>query len=157
MHAQSLSHIRLCDLMDCSLPGSSVCGIFRARILEWAASSYFRGSSLPRGWTRISVTDRRALHRWATVVCIRQSQFPSLLAPQCFPFGNFEICESVSVLQVSSFVSFLLDSTCKWYPVMFFFVWLISLRRIICRSRVAANALILLRLNDIHCVNAPRL
>ena len=27
----------LCDPMDCSLPGSSVCGIFQARMLEWIA------------------------------------------------------------------------------------------------------------------------
>ena len=31
--------------MDCSPPGSSVCGIFQARILEWVATSYFGGSS----------------------------------------------------------------------------------------------------------------
>ena len=30
----------LCDPMDCSLPGSSVHGIFQARILEWVAISY---------------------------------------------------------------------------------------------------------------------
>ena len=29
----------LCDLMDCSLPGFSVHGIFQARVLEWGASS----------------------------------------------------------------------------------------------------------------------
>ena len=34
--------------MDCSLPGSSVLGIFQARILEWVAISYSRGSSCPR-------------------------------------------------------------------------------------------------------------
>ena len=34
-----LSHI-LCDPMDCSLPGSSVHGIFQARILEWVAISF---------------------------------------------------------------------------------------------------------------------
>ena len=34
-----------CDPMDCSPPGSSVHGIFQARILEWVAISYFRGSS----------------------------------------------------------------------------------------------------------------
>ena len=34
---QSLSHIRLCDPMDYSLPGSSVLGILQARILEWVA------------------------------------------------------------------------------------------------------------------------
>ena len=33
------------DLMDCSLPGSSVHGIFQARILEWVAISISRGSS----------------------------------------------------------------------------------------------------------------
>ena len=30
----------LCDSMGCSLPGSSVHGIFQARILEWAAISF---------------------------------------------------------------------------------------------------------------------
>ena len=35
-------------------PGSSVHGIFQARILEWAAISYSRGSSQPRDRTRIS-------------------------------------------------------------------------------------------------------
>ena len=34
-----------CDLMDCSLPGSSVRGIFQARILEWVAISFCRRSS----------------------------------------------------------------------------------------------------------------
>ena len=44
----------LCDPMDCSLPGSSVHGIFQARILEWVAISFSRRSSRPRDWTRIS-------------------------------------------------------------------------------------------------------
>ena len=35
----------LCDPMDCSLPGSSVHGISQARILEWVALSFSRGSS----------------------------------------------------------------------------------------------------------------
>ena len=33
------------NIQDCSLPGSSVHGIFQARILEWVAISFFRGSS----------------------------------------------------------------------------------------------------------------
>ena len=33
-----------CKPMDCSLPGSSVHGIFQARVLEWGASSFSRGS-----------------------------------------------------------------------------------------------------------------
>ena len=35
-----LSHVWLCDIMDCSPPGSSVHGILQARILEWGAISY---------------------------------------------------------------------------------------------------------------------
>ena len=35
-----LSRVQLCDPMDCSLPGSSVYGIFQARILEWVAISF---------------------------------------------------------------------------------------------------------------------
>ena len=35
----------LCDPMDCSLPGSSVHRILQARILEWVAISFSRGSS----------------------------------------------------------------------------------------------------------------
>ena len=36
-----------CDRMDCSPPGFSVHGISQARILEWVAISFFRGSSQP--------------------------------------------------------------------------------------------------------------
>lgn len=34
----------LCDRMDCSLPGSSILGMFQARILEWVAIPLSRGS-----------------------------------------------------------------------------------------------------------------
>ena len=44
----------LCDPMDCSLPGFSVYGIFQARVLEWGAFSFSRGSSLPKGQTQVS-------------------------------------------------------------------------------------------------------
>ena len=42
------SCLTLWDPLDCSLPGSSVCGIFQARVLEWVATSFSRGSSWPR-------------------------------------------------------------------------------------------------------------
>ena len=45
------SYLTLFDLMDCSLPGSSVPGIFQIRILEWVAISFSRRSSRPRDWT----------------------------------------------------------------------------------------------------------
>ena len=40
-----------CDPMDCSPLGSSVYGILQARILEWVAISFSRGSSQPRDRT----------------------------------------------------------------------------------------------------------
>ena len=53
--ASSLSHVRLCNSMDCSLPGLSVHGVFfQARILEWFAISFSRGSDLPRDQNHIS-------------------------------------------------------------------------------------------------------
>ena len=50
--------LTLCDPMDCP-PGSSVHGISQARILEWAAISFSRGSSQPRDQTCVSSTGRR--------------------------------------------------------------------------------------------------
>ena len=47
-------YLTLCNHMDCNPPGSSVRGIFQARILEWVAISWSRGSSPPRDRTRIS-------------------------------------------------------------------------------------------------------
>ena len=44
----------LCDPMDCSLPGSYLHGILQARVLEWGAISFSRGSSRPRDRTRVS-------------------------------------------------------------------------------------------------------
>ena len=50
----------LCSPMDCSLPGSSVHGIFQAIVPEWIAISFSRGSSRPRGQTQVSrIVDRR--------------------------------------------------------------------------------------------------
>ena len=52
--------------MNCSPPGSSVHGIFQARILEWVAISFSRGSSQPRDRTRVSCTAGRFSADWAT-------------------------------------------------------------------------------------------
>ena len=56
----------LCDLVDCSPPGSSVHGILQARILEWVAISFSRGSSQPRDWTQVSYIAGRRFNLWAT-------------------------------------------------------------------------------------------
>ena len=48
------SCLMACDPMDCSPPGSSVPGVFQARILEWVAISSSRGSLQPRDQTHVS-------------------------------------------------------------------------------------------------------
>ena len=53
----------LCSPMDCSLPGFSVHGIFQARLLEWVAISFSRGSSWPRNRTLVSWHCRQTLYR----------------------------------------------------------------------------------------------
>ena len=78
MHAYSVTSNRLWDPMDCSLPGSSVPGIFQARILAWVAISSSRGFSWLRDEARISFifcVDRQIL---CPPVCV-WSHFKSCL------------------------------------------------------------------------------
>ena len=56
----------LCDPMDCRPPGSSVHGTLQARILEWVAISFSRGSSRARDQTRLSRTADRLFTHWVT-------------------------------------------------------------------------------------------
>ena len=63
----------LWDSMYCSLLGSSVHGIFQARILEWVAISLLRGSSWPRDWTRVSCFAGRFFTIWATREALMKS------------------------------------------------------------------------------------
>ena len=62
----------LCNPIDYSLPGSSVFGVFQARILEWVVISSSRGSSRPRDWTGISCTGRQFLYHGATPESVEQ-------------------------------------------------------------------------------------
>ena len=63
---KALGRVQLFQLMDCSLPGSSIHGIFQARILEWVAISFSRSSSWPRDRTQVSHTAGRLFTIWAT-------------------------------------------------------------------------------------------
>ena len=56
----------LCDHMDYNLTGSPVHGILQARILEWVAISFSRGSSQPKDQTRVSCTAGGCFTIWAT-------------------------------------------------------------------------------------------
>ena len=60
------SCLTLCHPVDCSLPGSSVHGILQARILEWVAISFSRGSSQLRDRTQVSCISGRRFNLWAT-------------------------------------------------------------------------------------------
>ena len=51
-----------CDPMGYSLPGSSLHGILQARVLEWVAISFSRGSSQPRDRTQVSSIPGRCFH-----------------------------------------------------------------------------------------------
>ena len=52
--------------MDCSPPGSSVHGVLQARILEWVAIPFSRGSSQPRDRTQVSCIAGGFFTSWAT-------------------------------------------------------------------------------------------
>ena len=70
------SCLTLCDPRDCNPPGSSVCGILQARILEWIAVPSSRGCAQPRDRTQVSrfaggfftvwaATEALSIVRWA--------------------------------------------------------------------------------------------
>ena len=66
------SCLTLCAAMDCFSPGFSDHGILQARILEWIAIPFFRGSSWPRDWTQVSCIAGWLFTTWATreALCI---------------------------------------------------------------------------------------
>jgi len=55
--------------MDCSLPGSSIHGIFQARILEWVAVPFSRVSSESRDQSQVSCI----AGRFVTIRATRES------------------------------------------------------------------------------------
>ena len=57
---------------DCSFPGSSVHRIFQARILEWVAIPFSRGSSQSRNWIWVSCIAGRFFTVWATEIIALQ-------------------------------------------------------------------------------------
>ena len=62
--------LTLCNPMGCSLPASSIPGIFQARILGWVAICNSWVSTRPRDWISvscISCNNRQIPYRWATL------------------------------------------------------------------------------------------
>ena len=88
------SCLTLCDPMDCSLPGFSVHGIFQARILEWAAISFSRGSPRPRDRMQCSVLADRFF----------TTEPPRKFSLQSYPFPNQQ-CIPTSPKTVTQIIS----------------------------------------------------
>ena len=97
--------LTLCDSMDCNLPGSSVHGILRARILEWVAISFSRGSSPSRDRTHVSCIGRQFLYHIEPPEKPQSTQGYSLRSKQALPYQGqitVEICLCVISWQVIS-------------------------------------------------------
>ena len=80
VYACMLSHVWLCNLMDCSQPDSFVHGNFQARILEWIAISFSRESPWPRDRMQVSFTAGGFFTIWAT----READEKSSHLPKAF-------------------------------------------------------------------------
>ena len=77
--------------VDCSLPGLSVNGNLRARILEWASVPFFRGSSWPRDQTPVSCTAGRVFTAWAVKKALHSSNPTGLLFLKTYSPAFFSI------------------------------------------------------------------
>ena len=77
------SCLTLCNPVDCSLPGSSIHGIFQARVLEWVAIFFSRGSSLPRDQTQVSHIVGRRFTLWVTIHTELLKTFWLILISEC--------------------------------------------------------------------------
>ena len=71
VQAQSCPTLR--DSVDCSLSGSSVHGIFQARILEWVAIFYFRDLPDP-GMEPVSLVSPALADRFFTTGANQEAQ-----------------------------------------------------------------------------------
>ena len=87
------SCVCLCLPMDCSPEGPSVPGIFQARMLEWVAISFFRGSSPPRDRTHLSYVScigRWVLYHWRHQMVKR---LPTMRETQIQSLGREDLLE----------------------------------------------------------------
>ena len=90
------SCVWLCDSMDCSLSGSSICGILQARIQEWFAIPSSRGSSWPRDRT-VSLTSPELADGFFTTRTTGEALMTSL---------NIILSRSIYVVSKAKFLFF---------------------------------------------------
>ena len=97
------SCLTLCDTIDCCLPGSSIHGIFQARVLKWVAIAFSRASSQPRDRTSVSHSAGRCFTVWATreVLCgVKFCQFQGLAVLSCF--SRVWLCVTLRIVTVQA-------------------------------------------------------
>ena len=110
------SCLTLCDPIDCSPPGSSVYGILQARILEWVAISFSRGSSQPRDRTQVSCIAGRCFVLWAT----REAHMLPAKSLQSCP----TLCHPIDSSPPGSSVPGTLQAkTLEWVAISFSSAW----------------------------------
>ena len=95
----------LCDPMDCNQLGPSAHGISQARLLEWVAISFSKGSSWPRDWTCIYCLGRQILCHWATrevkkaiILLLAKSLLKLMCIKLVMPSNHFIICRPLLLL-----------------------------------------------------------
>ena len=114
--------------MDCSLPGSSVHGISQARVLEWVAIPFCRGSSRPRDQTQFSCIKGKLFTIWAT----REASMIKVLCFVLFCFWrpyHLEIQAKVFIGDMAWCLGFTLKYPVKGLP------WWLSGKEFTCQCR----------------------
>ena len=95
----------LCNPIGCSLPGSSVRGILQARILEWVAIPFSRGSSQPRTQIQVSCNAGRFFTGLTYFVYFSFVLWKLLYSLSFFIFYQLFILKDVSLYFISVFIS----------------------------------------------------
>ena len=81
------SCLTLCDPVDCSLPGSSIHGIFQARILEWVAISFSRGNVKTRCEAVLQILESTSTRYFCSIsYALCYNQLSSLSSSPLLPF-----------------------------------------------------------------------
>ena len=118
------SCLTLWDPMDCSPPGFSAHGILQARILEWVAIPFPRGSSWPRDQTQISYIAGRFFTIWATRKGLNKYWSTASISSDLVLRAEKIICSNskrrdIPSVPVNIFSLSLIYSVCKHFGLFF--------------------------------------
>ena len=128
----------LCNPVDSSPPGSSVHGIFQARILESVAISFSKGFSQPRDWTRISWIGKWIYH-WATwekpLIHYSVGQIGNQKTPSS-SFSSFsrvlimfQVLKNTRTIKTSYTILPILDKKLIWITNLYWFQYHLSIHQ----------------------------